>query len=191
MTNKQRYRQAFSVLHASRSSLMEVKRMKHPSFSRLAAICAAAALVIGLASVAYATDIGGIQRSIQFFLNGKQTDAVLSIEDGSYTLTWQDADGVSYERSGGGVAYDPGGRERPLTEAEIMEEQDSPEVEFRDDGAILLWYRETGYNITDRFDEDGLCHIQIDADDGPLYVTVDGLGALSCSAEGYIRVDLK
>lgn len=186
MTNKQRYRQTFSVLHASGDTLMEVKKMKWKiHMIRPAAVCAAAALVIGLASVAYAADIGGIQRSIQVFLNGKQTDAVLSIEDGSYTITWQDADGVSHERGGGGVAYEADGSERPLTEAEIIEGLDSPEVEFRDDGTILLWYRETGYNITDRFDEDGLCHIQIDTGDGPLYVTVDELGALSCSSEDY------
>ena len=52
---------------------------------RLAAACAAAVLTMGLASAAYAADVGGIQRSIQIWVNGDQTDAVLDVRDSSYT----------------------------------------------------------------------------------------------------------
>lgn len=192
MTNKQRYRRAFSALHASRSSLMEVKHMKQKThLARPAVVCALVAMAIGLTSVAYAADVGGIRRSIQFFLNGQRTDATLDIEDGSYTLTWEDENGVSHERGGGGVAYEADGTERPLTEEEIVEQLNFPEAECRDDGSIWLWYRETGLDITDKFGEDGLCQVELDTGDGPLYVTVNRQGGLSCSAEGYVRVDLK
>ena len=68
---------------------------------RLAAACAAAVLTMGLASAAYAADVGGIQRSIQIWVNGDQTDAVLDVRDSSYTVTYQDQDGVSHEFGGG------------------------------------------------------------------------------------------
>ena len=82
MTNKQRYQRTFSVLHASEDCLMEVKTMKHTkkiNISRLAAVCAAAVMVMALACAAYAADVGGIQRSVQLWINGDQTDAVLDI----------------------------------------------------------------------------------------------------------------
>lgn len=189
MTNKQRYQQTFSVLHASQSSLMEVKKMRQKThIPRLTVILAAVAMAIGLVSVAYAADIGGIQRSVQFFINGRQTDAVIEIEDGSYTITWQDADGVSHERGGGGVAYE-GGKERPLTEEEILEQLDAPEVEYQDDGAVFIWYRENGIEITDRFGEDGLCRVELETDDGPLYLTVKKQGGYACSPDGYVSPD--
>ena len=92
MTNKERYQRTFSTLHASEDILMEVKTVKtHKVYvSKLVAVCAAAVMVLALASVAYAKDAGGIQRNVQIWLHGDQTDAVMVVEDGEYTLTYTD-----------------------------------------------------------------------------------------------------
>lgn len=186
MTNKQRYQRTFSALHASESCLMEVKEMKKQfRVSRLAAACLAAVMVMGLASAAYAADVGGIQRTIQLWIDGDKTDAVLDIQGGEYTVTYQDPDGVSHEIGGGGVAYE-NGIERPLTEAEILEQLDSPDVQYREDGSVWVCYRGGATEITDRFDEDGVCYVQLNTEDGPLYLTAKYQNGFACSPHSYI-----
>lgn len=156
---------------------------------RLAAVCAAAVMLMGLASVAYAADVGGIQRSVQIWINGDQTDAVLDVQGSSYTLTYQDQDGTSHEIGGGGVAYDGLGGERPLTEAEIMEQLDAPNVQYKDDGSVWVCYRSEKIEITDRFDEDGVCYVQLQTDNGPLYLTIEYEKCFSYSSHSYIAPD--
>ena len=124
MTNKEKYRRAFGVLHASEDVLTEVMNMKtkkHLSLRRTGLLCAAVILVFALAGIGYAENVGGIQRRIQLWRYGDQTDAILEIQDGSYELTYTDEDGT-HTQGGGGVAIDVFGRERPLTEEELMEE---------------------------------------------------------------------
>ncbi len=189
MTNKQRYQRAFSVLHASESCLMEVKAMKHTKriyVRRFAAACAAAVMVMGLMSAAYAADVGGIQRSIQLWINGDQTDAVLDIQGSSYTVTYQSQDGVPHEVHGGGVALNDDGSERPLTEAEIIEHLDSPNVQYRDDGSVWVCYHGGETEITDRFDEDGICYVQLKTDSGTLYLTVKYNNGFASSPHSYV-----
>ena len=188
MTNKQRYQRTFSVLHASEDCLMEVKAMKHTKkiyVSRLAAACAAAVMLMALASAAYAADVGGIQRSIQIWINGDQTDAVLDVQGSEYTVTYQDEDGVAHEIGGGGVAYDGFGGERPLTEEEILEELDSPDVQYREDGSAWVCYHSETIEITDLFDEDGFCYVQLNTGKGPLYLTIKYHEGYSSSPHSY------
>ena len=107
MTNKEKYQRAFSVLHTSDEFRMEVSTMKQKTrkaMPRLVAVCAAVILVIGMSAVAYAADVGGIQRTIQIWLHGEQTDAVLDIQNGEYSLTYEGEDGATHEIAGGGVA---------------------------------------------------------------------------------------
>ena len=188
MTNKQRYQRTFSVLHASEDCLMEVKVMKHTKkihVPRLAAACAAAVMLMGLATAAYAADVGGIQRSIQIWVSGDQTDAVLDVQGRDYTVTYQDEDGVAHEIGGGGVAYDDFGGERPLTEEEILELLDSPDVQYRDDGSAWVCYHSETIEITDLFDEDGFCYVQLNTDNGPLYLTIKYHEGYSSSRHSY------
>lgn len=87
MTNKEKYRRAFGVLHASEDILTEVTHMetkKHFSLRKAVLLCAAVIAVFAMAGVCYAEDVGGIQRTIQLWCYGDQTDAVLEIQDGSY-----------------------------------------------------------------------------------------------------------
>lgn len=188
MTNRQRYQRTFSALHASDDCLMGVKAMKHSKkiyVPRLVAACAAVVIVMGLASAAYAADVGGIQRTIQLWINGDQTDAVLDIQGSSYTVTYRDQDDVVHEFGGGGVAYDRIRGERPLTEAEILEQLDSPDVQYRDDGSVWAYYRSEAVEITDRFDEDGICYVQLNTDSGTLYLTIKYHDGFASSPHSY------
>lgn len=185
MTNKEKYQRTFSALHASEDCIREVKTMKKTSrkyVSKLVVAVAAAVMVLALASVAYAADVGGIQRTVQIWLHGDQTDAVMVVDNGSYTLTYEDENGETHERGGGGVAYDIFGRERPLTEEELLEGLDGPEVEYKDDGSVWVYYRDQKIEITDKFDKDGFCYVTVMEDEHPLYVTVkyqEGLCAMT------------
>lgn len=175
MTNKDKYQRAFSVLHASDDCLEGIKAMKNTHrvyWNKLVAVCAAVVVVLALASVAYAADVGGIQRSVQIWLHGDRTDAVMVVDNGEYTLTYTDENGQTHEQGGGGVAYDFFGRERPLTAEELLDGLDAPDVEYKDDGSVWLYYRDQKLEITDKFDGDGFCYVTVMEGDHPLYVTV-------------------
>lgn len=163
-----------------------MKRTRKIHVSRLAAACLAVVMLAGLAAVAYATDAGGIRRTIQLWINGDQTDAVLDIRGIEYTVSYQDQDGASHEFGGGGVAIEDDGGERPLTEAEIMEHLDSPEVEYREDGSVWVCYHDRETEITNRFDGDGICYVQLRTDGGTLYLTVKDHGGFASSPHGYV-----
>ena len=69
---------------------MTEQKTKRPALRRAATLGLAAALVLALGSVAYASDLGGIQRTVQLWLNGEMTDATLTVNEGSYTLRYPD-----------------------------------------------------------------------------------------------------
>ena len=191
MTNKEKYQRTFSVLHASDEFRMEVNPMKQKTrkaMSRLVAVCAAVILVIGMSAVAYAADVGGIQRTIQIWLHGEQTDAVLEIQNGQYSLGYEDAEGNSHEIHGGGVAFDDDGQERPLTDEEIMEHLNAPEVEYKEDGSVGVYYMDQALEVTDLF-EDGVCYVQLKDGDGSLYMTIKYNRGHATSPHKYLSPD--
>lgn len=191
MTNKEKYQRTFSVLYASDEFRMEGNTMKQKTrkaMPRLVAVCAAVILVIGMSAVAYAADVGGIQRTIQIWLHGEQTDAVLEIQDGEYSLTYEDADGSTHEIAGGGVAFDDNGQERPLTDEEIMEHLNGPEVEYKDDGSVWVYYMNQALEVTDLF-EDGVCYVQLKDGDGSLYMTIKYNRGHATSPHKYLSPD--
>ena len=186
MTNKEKYQRAFSVLHASGDCVMEVTSMNRTTrrcIPRLAAACMAAVLV--LSTVAYAADIGGIQRTIQLWFRGEQTDAVLEIREGEYTLGFEDAAGNTHEIQGGGVAFEPDGQERPLTEEEILEHLAMPEVEYRDDGSVWVYYQSQKLEVSDKFDENGVCYVLLKDGNDDRYMTVKRDGGYATSPHKY------
>ena len=121
---------------------------------RMIGLVLAASLVFTLAVTAYAADIGGIRRKIQIWLHGEQTTAVLDVQNGQYTLT--DEEG-SFIRGGGGVAFEPDGSERPLTEEEILEHLDQPDLQHKEDGTVWVYYHGQKIEITDRFHFHQIC----------------------------------
>ena len=192
MTNKERYQRTFSTLHASEDFLMEVtpvKRTGNVRKNRIVALCAAIALIAALATTAYAVDLGGIRRTVQIWLHGDQTDAILEIDNGNYTVTYEDETGEVKEMGGGGVASDMFGKERPLTEEEIIEHLDMPDVEYPEDGSVWVYYHDQKLEITDKFNEDGICYVQLKNGDETLYLTIKYNDGYAMSPHGFESPD--
>lgn len=66
MTNKEKYKQAFSVLHTSDISEGEVKymaKLKKQQKMKLAAAAIAVCVIVGGTGTAYAANVGGIRRA--------------------------------------------------------------------------------------------------------------------------------
>lgn len=194
MTDRERYQRTFSTLHASAEldlEATEMKMNKRTLSKKAAALCVSAAIAVGMgtAVAAYANDVGGIQRQVQIWLHGDQTDATLEIEQTDHTqykLTYENENGEVKEIGGGGVAYDMFGNEIPLTEEDIMQQLDCPEVVYRDDGTIVVCYHDQIIDITDRFDENDLCYVTVNSDP-PTYMTIKKNQGYSSSNERYIE----
>lgn len=195
MTNKEKYKQAFSVLQTSGDFSMEVEKMamrqKHHKVKTIAAAVAACIVLVGGAGTAYAANLGGIQRTIQLWINGDQTNATLEINnDGNsstYTIKIPDENGNSTEITGGGVAMDGDGVERPLTEDEIMEQINQPDVEYEDDGSVWLYYKDRKLDITDSF-EDGICYVKLTDGKDVKYLTIKYNDGYAMSDSKYVSM---
>ena len=191
MTNKERYQRAFSTLHASDDFVLEEKKMKETKvirFPKLLAACAVLILVLGLATAAYAADVGGIRRTVQLWIHGDQTDAVLVIDNGSYDLYYTDQDGQAREQHGGGKAFDIFGNEIPLTEQDIMEHivlDNALDIQYRDDGTVWACFYAQSVEITDKFDDDGVCYVQLAGNGQTVYVTVKYQNGFAYGTHGY------
>lgn len=93
MTNKQKYKQAFSVLHTSGELKLEVSKMKDLKRKRIfktaAAILAICVCISGGTGAVYAADVGGIQRAVQVWIHGEQTDVTVKLEPvGAYEMQY-------------------------------------------------------------------------------------------------------
>ena len=191
MTEKERFQRAFMPLHASTDTMTEVMKMterktKRPALRRAATIGLAAALVLALGSVAYASDLGGIQRTVQLWIKGDQTDAVMTIDQGHYTIDYTDKDGTEHEMGGGGVAIEDDGTERALTEEELFEHLNQPEVEESEDGTVTVYYLDQSLDVTDKFNEDGVCYVQLEGGKKTIYMTIKRGNGYATSTTKYI-----
>lgn len=179
MTNKEKYQRTFSVLHASEFDLEELTMNKRKGIrisKRITAVCAAAAIVAAMSVGAYAADIGGIQKKVNIWLHGEQTEAVVDIKQSEditeYELKYTDESGEEKEIHGGGVAMDGFGGERPLTEEEVLEcIEDDIYVDFKDDGTVWVYSKDFKEDITDKFDENGYCKCQLN--DGEQLIDIE------------------
>lgn len=160
---------------------------KHFPVRRVVFLCAAIILVFSMATICYAADVGGIRRTIQLWIHGEQTSAVMDIQNGQYTLHYEDDDGTPHEQSGGGVAIEPDGSERPLTEEEMMEHLNMPEVEYKEDGTVWVYYRNQATEITDLFQPDGVCFVQLKNGANTLYLTVKYQNGYATSPNGFVQ----
>lgn len=190
MTNREKYKQAFSALHASREFSLEVETMKHTvrrhRLKTAVVLAAACILLVGTATATYTADVGGIQRTVQLWIHGDQTTATIQItDDGSYRLEYPDENGEIQEQSGGGVAFGPDGSERPLTEADILEELSRPDVEYREDGSVWVYWYGQSIDITDRF-ENGVCYVKLENSQDTLYMTVEYGNGYTTSPHRYV-----
>lgn len=190
MTNKEKYKQAFSAIHISDDFSLEVNKLgttgKNRKLNRLVVSIAVCVLIIGSAAIAYATDVGGVQRIIQLWRNGEQTDVTVEFDgNGNYEMNYVDENGNEKHQGGGGVAIDFWGNERPLTQEELMEEMNSPEVHNKDDGTVWVYWYDQKVEITDKF-ENGVCYVKLVNGKETLYLTVTENG-YSASPNKFLR----
>lgn len=176
MTNKEKYKQAFSAIHASDDFSLEVEKMertnKQYKIKTMIASVAACVMIVGSATAAYAADVGGIQRTIQLWLHGDQTEATIQFDgNGSYSMDYTDSEGNAKHQGGGGVAIAPDGTETPASEQELMGQLTAPNVEYKDDGSVWIYWFDQKVDITDKF-ENGVCYVKLESDKGTLYMTV-------------------
>ncbi len=191
MTNREKYKQAFSTIHASDHFCLEVnqmeKTMKHHRVQTVVAVIAACVMLVGSATAAYAADVGGIQRTVQLWLLGEQTDVTIEFDgNGNYEMDYVDEEGNTQHQGGGGIAYDFFGNERPLTEEELIEELNSPEVRYLDDGSVWVYWYNQKIDITDKF-EDGVCYIKLVNGDETLYMTAKYQDGWSASFNKFLE----
>lgn len=124
------------------------------------------------ATVAYAMDVGGIQRTIQLWIQGDLTNVTIQFEgDGTYDMAYTGVDGNEEFRAGGGVSVSPDGSEVPLSEEEIMEYLMMPDVEYKEDGSVWVYWLDQKVDITDKF-EDDVCYVKLVKGEETMYVTV-------------------
>ena len=188
MTDREKFQKTFSKLHASPDLLTEVMEMaekRRYHIPKVAVAAIACVVILGSGTAAYAMNVGGIQRTIQIWIHGDQTDAQFVVEDGSYTLDYEDENGEAVHRGGGGVAIEDDGTERSLTEEELMEEINSPEVEYEEDGSVWIYYKNQKMDITDKF-EDGVCYVELKDGDTIPYMTVKYQNGYALSPERYL-----
>lgn len=188
MTDREKFQKTFSKLHASPDLLTEVMEMaekRRYHIPKVAVAAIACVVILGSGTAAYAMNGGGIQRTIQIWIHGDQTDAQFVVEDGSYTLDYEDENGEAVHRGGGGVAIEDDGTERSLTEEELMEEINSPEVEYEEDGSVWIYYKNQKMDITDKF-EDGVCYVELKDGDTIQYMTVKYQNGYALSPKRYL-----
>lgn len=198
MTDKEKFQKTFDKLHASPDVLTEVLNMTTEKKSvpirrkryapKVAVAVAALVLIVGSGSVAYAMDLGGIQRIVQVWIHGDQTNAIFTIDEGTYTLDYTDENGKEVHRGGGGVAFNANGSERPLTEEELWSEINAPEVEYEDDGRVIVYYLNQQMDITDKFEND-ICYLQLQVDGETRYMTVKYQNGYVMSPHVYVQPD--
>ncbi len=201
MSNREQYKKAFSVLQASGEFTLGDEKMavlkKKAMLRTFAAAACACLVIVGSSRIAYAANVGGIQRTIQLWMYGDQTDVTIDFDgSGNYSMEYTDADGNTRELGGGGFAVDADGTKRALTEDELIwhlfEEVD---VSYNDDGRIMLYFQGQVADITDKFEND-ICYIflngtDLNGTDVSLYVTVlkaeDGGFPIDSSPDRYLQ----
>ena len=190
MTNKERYKQAFSALHPSGRFSLEVEEMariqkKHKTNMAIAAAIACAVL-IGIPGTVYAADIGGIQEKLSIWLYGEKTQVDVTENDGGgYTFTYEH-NGETEQVGGGGVIIGVDGTETRMDAGEVAEGMSrSASVEEDQEGRIWVYYYDQKSDITDLFDQNR-CLISLSHDDEPVYleITRENDGFYSYSQNG-------
>lgn len=193
MTNREKYKKAFSAVYPSNEFLWEVEKMKKITrrsiLKTTVASIAGCMIFMASATAAYAMDVGGIQRTIQLWVHGDSTNATIQFEgDGSYSMEYVDEDGNVQQRSGGGIAFDANGNEIPLSEEEIMEHLMMPEVEYEEDDSVWVYWLDQKVDITDKF-VDGVCYVKLVKGEEVKYVTVKYKDGYAVSPHKYEAPD--
>lgn len=185
MSNKEKYKQAFSVLHSSRDISLEVEKMERKAernkkvfrMRPVAAACICVCLLFGSMATAYAADLGGIKEKVSAWIHGEQVDInVTENKDGGYSFSYKDGD-EEKEFGGGGVSIDGNGNESALSAEEVLDETSS-EVVTEKDGSVWLYYYEHKVNITEFVKGNKTCKVAIMEDGKPVYFDIKSNGSI-------------
>ncbi len=177
MTDKELYKQAFSALHSSAQISLEAEEMakiqkKHKTNMAVAAalICA---VIIGGSGTAYAADLGGIQQKLSLWLHGKETEVdVTATGNGGYTFSYEE-NGQIKEMGGGGVSIDESGNETWLYADELAEDMNRYADVYEDENGIVhVYYYDQIIDITNLFDQEGICRILLSHNGEKSYLKV-------------------
>lgn len=177
MNNKERYKQAFSALRPSNQLSLEAEEMAKIQKKHKINMAIAAAIIgiviIGGSGTAYAADIGGIREKISMWLYGSEKDVMVTDNgDGGYTFTYEQ-DGEIKEMGAGGVSIDDNGNETWLSADELAADMNEHADVFADDnGKVWVYYYDQQIDITDQFDQDGICRIKLSHDGVISYLKV-------------------
>ena len=177
MTNHEKYKAAFSVLQPTRELELEVPTMEGQKrtirHKPVLALCAAVLTLAVLAVSVIAADVGGIQTTLKTWFRGREeTVSVSERDDGGYDFAVTDENGETTATfGGGGVAMEPGGKERPLTPEEVLEGNELDLVR-EDNGRMMLYFRDRSYDITDLFNGKGVCKVKLKDENKKLFKTV-------------------
>lgn len=179
MNNKERYKQAFSALQTSGQLSMEVEKMteiqKKHKRNMIAAAAVACSVIIGGSGTAYAADIGGIQQKVFIWLHGAQTEAdIVENGEGGYTVRYE-RDGEEYGVSAfGGVSIDSDGTQTWLSADELVDAMnESADVDEDADGKVWVYYYDQKADVTDLFDDEGICRVKMAHEDKVIYLEIE------------------
>ncbi|MDO4260846.1 MAG: hypothetical protein Q4C82_02115 [Eubacteriales bacterium] len=165
------------------------KMSKKYRFKGVAAAAAVCIMLFGSATAVYAADVGGIQRTLQLWIHGDQTEATIWFDgNGQYDMDYTDEDGTLQQRSGGGVAFAADGSEIPVTEEDLMAQLTAPEVVYEDDGTVWVYWFDQKMDITDKF-ENGVCYVKLVREEETLYLTVQYQNGYALSSRKYPAPD--
>ena len=178
MTNRERYKQAFSALPSPRKFDLEVgdmiKMQKKQRKNIAVAAAAACAVIIGGSATAYAADIGGIQEKISVWIFGKETETVMTpTGTGAYSFSYNKDDGSSDSFNYGIAEFDAEGNMtwRPVDDV-VSSINETAMVNVDENGRVWVYYYDQKEDITDSFDEYGICNVTLTHEEKPLYVKV-------------------
>ena len=65
----------------------------------------------------------------------------------------------------------------------------SPEVVYEDDGTVWVYYMDQKLEITDDFDENGICHVELKDGDASVYMTIEYEKGYSMNTNKYAPAD--
>lgn len=184
MTNKDRYKQACSALHPSKTIKLEeiMKHTTHKVMRPIAAVVATVVLLCGCVTMAYAADVGGIRTTIQSWFRGEAADMdVVEKAPGEYEFQIHQ-NGQTHTMGGGGVAIDMFGNEQPLSPEDVAQTL-SEEISQKEDGSIWLYYKNYAIDITEYMTPNG-CKLLLNDNGEKLYYNVTAVENRSC---GYSR----
>ena len=66
-----------------------------------------------------------------------------------------------------------------------MEHIDMPVVEYLDDGSIKVYYHSQEIDITDKFDKDDFCYVQVSEGSKTFYMTIKKNGGYGIDTTKY------